>query len=284
MGAKDETGKVEYHNGFYGAVHAVYEPMNIPMEYMQEHDLGDEPIRMDMLIIKRETNPLTDPIGSFFRTHNVLEYKSPEDALTIDDFFKAQGYALIYKGLGKTVNAVPLQELTVSLFRHGYPREMMEALKKEGFQVQEAHPGVYRISGPISVPAQVIAASRLPAGAYEEFKILAKNAKKEDVLKVLGKIGTDGKMAEYVSAIIRVSAAVNDGLFRKIEEESTMSEAIERIFSKEFDKRERKAKEEVVLLMLQDHETIDKIRKYTQVSSDRIIAIAKANGLNAVAV
>ena len=63
-----------------------------------------------------------------------------------------------------------------------------------------------------------------------------------------------------------------------------MSEAIERIFSKELDKRKREAKEEIVLLMLQDHETIDKIRKYTQVSSDRIIAIAKANGLNAVAV
>jgi glyoxylate carboligase len=27
------------------------------------------------------------------RRHNVLEYKSPEDGLTIDDFYKAVGYA-----------------------------------------------------------------------------------------------------------------------------------------------------------------------------------------------
>lgn len=258
--------------------------MNIPMEYMQEHDLGDEPIRMDMLIIKKDSAPLSDPIGSFFRAHNVLEYKSPDDALTIDDFFKAQGYALIYKGLGKTVNAVPLKELTVSLFQHGYPREMFEALRNDGFQVQEAHPGIYRITGPISVPAQVVVASRLPSGEYEEFKILAKNAKEEDVLKVLGKIGTDGKMAEYVSAVIRVSAAVNDGLFKKIEEESTMSEAIRQIFSKEFDKERREAKEEVVLLMLQRKMPVEDIKYCTKIPVERIIAIAKANGLNAVAV
>ena len=284
MGAKEETGKVEYHNGFYGAVHAIYEPMNVQMEYMQEHDLGDEPIRMDMLIIKKDSAPLTDPIGSFFRTHNVLEYKSPADALTIDDFFKAQGYALIYKGLGKTVNAVPLKELTVTLFRHSYPREMFEALRNEGFQTVETHPGVTCVTGPISVPAQVVTASRLPPGEYEEFKILAKNAKKEDVLKVLGKFDADEKMAEYVSAIIRVSASVNDGLFEKIKEESTMSEAIKRIFSKEIAEERREAKEEVAVWMLKKSMPVDDIQDCTKLPLDRIIDIAKDNGLKVLTV
>ena len=53
------------------------------MEYLQEHELGEEPVRMDMLLLKLEDTPLTDPIGSFFREHNVLEYKSPEDRLTV---------------------------------------------------------------------------------------------------------------------------------------------------------------------------------------------------------
>lgn len=54
MGSKNEVGKVEYHYGFYGAVHAEYEPTHVQMEYLQEHELGDEPVRMDMLIL-RET-------------------------------------------------------------------------------------------------------------------------------------------------------------------------------------------------------------------------------------
>ena len=63
MGAKEETGKVEYHYGFYGAVRVEYEPTNVKMEYLQEHELGNEPIRMDMLILKHDRTPLTDPIG-----------------------------------------------------------------------------------------------------------------------------------------------------------------------------------------------------------------------------
>ena len=68
MGAKDEIGKVEYHYGFYGAVHVQYEPTRVHMKYLQEHELGDEPVRMDMLILKHDSTSLTDPVGSFFKT------------------------------------------------------------------------------------------------------------------------------------------------------------------------------------------------------------------------
>ena len=162
MGVKEEVGKVEYHYGFYGAMHAEYEPTHVKMEYLQEHELGDEPVRMDMLLLKLEDTPLMDPIGSFFREHNVLEYKSPEDSLTISDFYKAQGYALLYKGLEKSVDSIPLDELTVTLFRHAYPRKMFAMLEERGLTVTEDHPGVYRVTGPLSVPTQVIVTSQLP--------------------------------------------------------------------------------------------------------------------------
>lgn len=45
----------------------------------------------------------------------MIEYKSPEDALTIDDFYKTVGYACLYKGYGERVDAVPINELTVSI-------------------------------------------------------------------------------------------------------------------------------------------------------------------------
>ena len=236
MGAKNEVGKVEYHYGFYGAMHAEYEPTHIQMEYLQEHELGDEPVRMDMLLLKWEKTPLTDPIGEFFREHNVLEYKSPEDQLSISDFYKTQGYALLYKGMEASPDKIPMEELTVSLFRHAYPREMLRKLKERGLNITEAHPGVYRITGALSVPTQVVVTSRLPAGQYSTFKALAKNASKEDILRLLSLAdGSDPRMTDYVRAVLSVSIIVNEETVEEIKEAGIMPEAVRRLFKEEFE-------------------------------------------------
>ena len=73
---KNEIGKVEYHYGFYGAVHASYEPTNVKMQYLQEHELGDEPVRMDMLILKQDAAPLTDPVFTMSKAPSVFPLRS----------------------------------------------------------------------------------------------------------------------------------------------------------------------------------------------------------------
>ena len=284
MGMQEEAGRIEYHYGFYGAIRAEYESSGVEMEYLQEHELGDKPIRLDMLVIRQNVTPLADPIGSFFRIHNVLEYKSPEDGLTIDDFYKAQGYALIYKSLGKTVNAIPLEQMTVSIFRHAYPREMMNALKDSGMEIEERHPGVYTVTGSISVPTQVIVMSRLQKGEYEALKALAENADKEEILRLLGLIkeSANSKIAEYVSAVLRVCIAVNKELFHEIKEEGVMTEAVESLFKEEFDQIRQETKDEVITNMLKANEPVDKIALYTQVSIDRIASVAKKIGIKSL--
>ena len=43
-----------------------------------------------MLVIKKEVSvQVSNEIGAFFRGHNIMEYKSPEDHLNIDSFYKA---------------------------------------------------------------------------------------------------------------------------------------------------------------------------------------------------
>ena len=49
--------------------------------------------------------------------YNVIEYKSLEDNLSIDDFYKTMGYACLYKGYGNRVDQIPAEELTISIFR-----------------------------------------------------------------------------------------------------------------------------------------------------------------------
>ena len=245
IGTREETGKIEYHYGFYGAVHVEYETRRVKMEYLQEHELGDEPVRMDMLIIKRDTTKLTDPVGSFFRMHNVLEYKSPEDNLSIDDFYKAQGYALLYKGLGKRVNEIPIDELTVSIFRHSYPREMLAALKAGGLRVENVYPGIYRVSGALSVPTQVVVISRLPQGEYSAFKALGKNATKEDLIKLLQLADImDQQLVDYIRAVLNVSIVLNEQTIAEIKEAGIMPEAVQRVFKEELQKERMEGRAE----------------------------------------
>ncbi len=228
----EESGKIEYHYGFYAATHAEYHAFREVLDFLQEQELGVEPVRLDMLIIKRDgPNPLKDAIGSFFRKYNILEYKSPEDGLTIDDFYKAQAYACLYKSMGKTVNSIPGDTLTVSIFRHTFPRDMFTALEDTGLEVAEPHPGVFHIEGALTVPAQVIVTSRLPAGEYAAFKVLARDATREDIVQFMTE--RDAYNREDVRAILRVSIAANRDIYRKLKEEGPMDEAFESVFHEE---------------------------------------------------
>lgn len=231
---KDEgTSKIEYHYGFYAAVHFEYASI-ADVTFLQEYELGEKPARLDMLIIKHNGKAaLRDPIGSFFRTYNVLEYKSPEDGLSIDDFYKVQAYACLYKALGKTVDAIPVRELTVSIFRHAYPRRLFDALQEIGFEVAEAHPGVYRVRGPLCIPAQVVVTSRLADGGYEAFKILSKDARETDVSQFMGRAYQSPGTRQYAGTILKVTIAANETLFQKLKKRGIMMGAFERLFKEE---------------------------------------------------
>ena len=113
----EESGRTRYHNGFYAAMKVEYDLIHAEVKYEQEIQLGEDPVRLDFVIIKSD-GELKDAIGEFFRKVNLFEYKSPEDGLSIDDFYKAQGYALIYKWYDRKVNE--LRDCTMNCVRGKY--------------------------------------------------------------------------------------------------------------------------------------------------------------------
>ena len=284
MSTETEAGKIQYHQGFYAAVKAEYKARG-DMLYWKDHELGEMPVRPDLVIAKGGEEPLTDPIGSFFRKRNVLEYKSPEDGLTIDDFDKTHGYAFLYKSLFR---GVTFEDMTVSIFRHGYPRELVKALEKRGFHVKQAFPGILHVTSQTMLPTQLVVISRLAEGSYPGMKILAKNARMEDVKRFLGSITDDRLMVEYATAILQVSIAANQELFERIKkEESVMNAAVERLFAKEIDAKwndgrdkgraegEALGREKDAIEMLKDDMPEAKIAKYTQLTFERIKELKK---------
>ena len=184
-------------------------------------------------------------IGTREETGKIVEYKSPEDNLSIDDFYKAQGYALLYKGLGKRVNEIPIDELNVSIFRHSYPREMLAALKAGGLRVENVYPGIYHVSGALSVPTQVVVISRLPQGEYSAFKALGKNATTEDLIELLQLADSmDQQLVDYIRAVLNVSIVLNEQTIAEIKEAGIMPEAVQRVFREELQKERMEGRAE----------------------------------------
>jgi hypothetical protein len=133
-------GKIErdhWHPGFLGAMEIEFRSYRQSLVFDDEHTLSKEPIKMDLLVIKKDKSIIiTNQIGDIFREHNIIEYKSPDDGITIDDYYKTMAYAYLYKGLGKTVDEIPGNELTVTMARDVHPDALFTKIVEYGGAVE----------------------------------------------------------------------------------------------------------------------------------------------------
>ena len=215
MEQREKTEKIKWHPGFCGGIELELKDYRDILDFEPEHYLSKEPLRMDMLIIKKRTRKKIDnPFAEMFRKHNVIEYKSPKDSLNIDTFYKAIGYACLYKGLGETVGEISEKELTVSIFRHAYPRELFTALKNAGATVDKVHDGVYRVDGIINIPVQIVVTKELERGVHSGLKILTGNADEYEVRKFIAEARKYSTPADRnnADAVLQVSVSSNTEL------------------------------------------------------------------------
>ena len=235
----ENTGAIKWHPGFYGGMKLEMKSGDGCFTYEVERVLSDEPVRMDMLIIKKKENvAINNPIAKFFRRHNVVEYKSPDDSLTIDDLYKTIGYACMYKGYGKTVNAIPAEELTVSIFRHTYPRKLFSELKKQNIDVIRRHPGIYCVKVMNSMPVQVVVIKELEPLEHSSLKILTKNADEDEIREFIKRYATaeNPEDRNNADAVLQVSVSANREIYSRIaEEDNNMCEALRELFKDEID-------------------------------------------------
>ena len=115
------------------------------LEFYPEFQLTAEPLRIDCVVVKKKTDVvIRKNIASLFREINLLEYKSPDDNVSVDDFYKVYGYACLYASFEK----VPVTNLTVSFIESCHPRELLTHLQEiRGYTVVEKNPGIYTIVG-----------------------------------------------------------------------------------------------------------------------------------------
>ena len=72
--------KIQWHPGFVAAMNLEFALSRDGLVFQKEYNLNTRPLAVDLLIIKKEASVQIDnEIGTIFRGHNIMEYKSPED-------------------------------------------------------------------------------------------------------------------------------------------------------------------------------------------------------------
>lgn len=74
--------KRQWHPPFCSAIRLELRENKDVLSYINEYNINTKPLETDLLIIKKPRNAiLHNELGKLFRSHNLIEYKSPDDSL-----------------------------------------------------------------------------------------------------------------------------------------------------------------------------------------------------------
>jgi hypothetical protein len=199
---EDTDQSIPWHPAFIEALKMELEEYEDVLEFLTEFQLTSEPLRIDCVVVKKAKDiVIKKNIAVIFRKCNIVEFKSPDDYVSVEDFYKVYGYACLYASFEKT----PITDLTITFVESRYSKKLLDHLKKErGYKVVETCPGIYTISGDI-LPIQVIDSRKLPVEENLWLRGLNNGLKPLMLTQVSNKIRRQGKavrLKAYLYAIV----------------------------------------------------------------------------------
>ena len=272
MTEEREESRIQWHPAFYAATKLELRDNIDELEFYPEYNLSKKPLQADLLIIEKNgKTQIKNAIGHIFRKHNIVEYKSPGDGMTVDDFYKCVAYACLYKSTGESVNEIAGDELSVTMIRESYPKSMMRELKRLGISFTRYDSGIY-YSQNFFIPAQIVVTQELEADEHRSLRILSRNADENDVkgfIKETLNYVTQGEKAD-VQAVLRVSGTANYDLYEKIRSESEMKniwdEIVEERKDEWFNEGRTEALEQTAVTLFDMGMAVDKIAQAVHTS------------------
>ena len=139
----------------------------------------------------------------------IVEYKSPTDYLSINDFYKVYGYACFYKSDTGATDAVQAEELTITLVSPGFPAKLIRHLRRNrGYSVEKEENGIYYVKGDY-IPVQIVVTSQLSEKENLWLKSLTNQingtANAEKLLDAYGKHKNDNLYKAVMNVIVRAN-------------------------------------------------------------------------------
>ena len=235
-----EELKIQWHPAFCSAMELILEEDKKYLEFIREYNLNTKPLQVDLLVIKKAAGYIVkDKIGKIFQEHNIFEYKSPDDEMNIDTFYKVNAYAALYKASARHVDEIKADRVTITMLREGKPIKLLQNLESYGFTIENPYKGIYYIGGRTYFPTQIIVSKELTGEQYVWLQALTKKldqAKAERLIRQ-AKNSRSQENQELEDSVLTVSVRANPELFGKVKEDVEMSEALLELMANEINER-----------------------------------------------
>jgi hypothetical protein len=221
--------RTSWHPAFAQAIENELDDSKNALTFETEHQLNTEPLRIDVLIIKKKRNVVIKKnIGQIFRGFNIIEYKRPDDHVTVEMYHKTQCYSRLYASLNK----VNINEMSVTLSVAQIPRKLLAFLKKQ-YTVKNVQKGIYYVEGDTS-PTQILVSAELPEDENVWLTSLRKDLTEEQIRRVLAATEGREKVDAYIHTIIEANAETIGELFMRKKEGVIISEKLDGYFRERY--------------------------------------------------
>lgn len=231
-----EEGKIQWHPAFGAALRIELAGELEKVQIEEEHLLGKSPLQIDIVLLKKKPGEkIVKNIGRIFRNYNIIEYKSPDDNLSIRDFYKVYAYACLYQAEEKK-KIVP-EELTITFVCNHYPRKLLKHItRKRGIRIEQMEAGIYYLLGDF-FPMQLIITKKLTKDKNFWLQSLRKDLKPGGEIQDLIEQYEPNKHEAWYQAVMNVVMRAN---WEAAEEERKMCEALRELFAEEIAEGEAK--------------------------------------------
>jgi len=223
---------IQWHPAFFEAIQLELDEYRHSLQFIYDYQLTSGPQRIDVVIIKKTADvPIRKNIAAIFRKVNLVEYKSPDNNISVKDFYKVYGYACQYIQL-KENKEVDISEMTLSFVESHYPQELIRHLTEQrSFTVEESHPGIYTVKGDI-MPIQLIDSRQLSAEEnlwLRELDNCLNPQRLQRLTEEAWRLGNAANIAAYIDVIMQANPKSMEEAAKMSESAVTLEEVLHRI-------------------------------------------------------
>ncbi|MCL2231940.1 MAG: hypothetical protein FWB99_02570 [Treponema sp.] len=228
-----EKGKpIQWHPAFFQAIKLELDEYRHVLEFIYDYQLTTGPQRIDVVVIKKTENiHIKKNFAAIFRKDNLLEYKSPDEYISVKDFYKVYGYACQYIQLEEN-KEVDISDLTLSFVESRYPQELIKHLtEKRNFTVEERCPGIYTVEGDI-IPIQLIDSRKLSAEENLWLKELDNRLTALQMRRLteeIWRLGNAAQIAAYINAIMQANQKSLEEMYKMSDSALTLDEVFVKV-------------------------------------------------------
>ncbi len=241
-----EKETLQWHPVFCAAMEVELEGVE-GIQFHREYNLARKPLQVDIVIVDEEKEEESrrrkrKGLAGILRRYNIVEYKSPDDTLSVDDFYKATSYAGLFKSESPREDGIKAHDIAIILVSSQRPLKLLKYLRDYcSMRVEEKEKGIYECEGNWIFKTYVVIAHPRYGGSYPWLNSLSKDLGTED-RKGIGKLleEADEKKDGRRDAILELVLRANPEMARKMKEDNDMR-AIQVLFEPELAAAEERA-------------------------------------------